>query len=83
MGYKPCKMEPDVWIKDCGNHYEHIAICVNDLLIASKDPHGTVDTLTSNHHFKLKGTGPMSYHLGCNFGRDRDETLYFAPRKFI
>ena len=25
----------------------------------------------------------MSYHLGCDFGRDDNGTLYFAPRKYI
>ena len=29
------------------------------------------------------GTDSMSYHLGCDFGRDGDGTLYFAPRKYI
>ena len=83
MGYVPCKMEPDIWLKDCGTHYEYIAVYVDDLLIASKEPQSVIDTLINNHHFKLKGTGPMSYHLGCDFGRDEDGTLHFAPRKYI
>ena len=83
MGHVPCKMEPDIWLKDCGTHYEHIAVYVDDLLIASKDPQSVIDTLINNHHFKLKGTGPMSCHLGCDFGRDEDGTLHFAPRKYI
>ena len=49
----------------------------------SKDRQGTVDTLTKKHYFKLKCTGPMSYHLGCVFGRDRHETLQFDPRKYV
>ena len=35
------------------------------------------------HKFKLKGTGPISFHLGCDFGRDEDGTLYYAPKKYI
>ena len=53
-------MEPDVWLRYCGEHYECIDICVDYLLIASKDPQVVVDALTNNHHFKLKGTGTMS-----------------------
>ena len=83
MVYVPCKMEPDIWLKDCGTHYEYIAVYVDDLLIASKEPQNVIDTLTNKHQFKLKGTGPMSYHLGCDFGRDEDGTLHFAPRKYI
>ena len=56
---------------------------VDDLLIASKEPQSVIDTLINNHHFKLKGTGPMSHHLGCDFGQDEDGTLHFAPRKHI
>ena len=35
------------------------------------------------HHFKLKGTGPISFHLGCDFYQEADGTLCFAPRKYI
>jgi hypothetical protein len=76
-------MEPGIWLKDYGEHYEHISIHVDDLLIASKYPQSVIDTLINNHHFKLKGTVPMSHHLGCDFGRDEDGTLHFAPRKRI
>ena len=34
-------------------------------------------------NFKLKGTGPISYHLGCNFDRDENGILCFAPRECI
>ena len=76
-------MEPDTWIRDCGEHYEQIAVCVDDLLTLSKDPQNVVGTLMSKHYFKLKGTGHVSYHLECDFGRDKDGTLHFTPRKHI
>ena len=38
LKYAPCKMEPDIWLQDCGNCCEHIAVYADDLLIASKDP---------------------------------------------
>ena len=56
---------------------------VDDLLIASKDAQSVIDTLINSHHFKLKDTGPMSCHLGYDFGGDEDGTLHFAPRKYI
>ena len=56
---------------------------MNDLLIASKDPQSTIDTLINEHNFKFKDTNPTSYHLGCDFGRDENGTLHFAPRKHI
>ena len=51
--------------------------------MASKCPHGVVDALMKKHHLKLKGTCPMSYHLGCYFGSDGDGTSHFGPRKHI
>ena len=53
------------------------------MLIESKDTKGTVDALTNKHSFRLKGTSPISYHLGCDYGGDEDGTLHFVPRKHI
>ena len=33
MGFEPTKAEEDIWIQDAGDHYEYIAVYVNDLLI--------------------------------------------------
>ena len=57
MGYFPCKAENDVWMKDCQDHYECIAVCVDDLLIASKNPQDIVDQLTKTHKFNLRAQG--------------------------
>ena len=34
MVYEPCKMEPDISFRDYGEHYEHVDVYVDDLLIA-------------------------------------------------
>mgnify|MGYP000107799768 CR=1 FL=1 len=70
-------------MRDKGDHYEYIAVYVDDLLIASRVPEVIIKTLMEEHKFKLKGTGPISFHLGCDFGRDEDGTLYYAPKKYI
>ena len=38
MGFNPCKGEPDIWMRDQGQHWEYIRTYVDDLAIASKDP---------------------------------------------
>ena len=63
MGYGPCEKEPDTWLKDCGYHCGHIAVCADDLRIASKDHKGLIEILTNEYKFKLKGTGPKSCHI--------------------
>ena len=71
MGFFPSKAEDDIWMRDCGDHYEYIAVYVDDLMIASKDPKQIISALTSKpNNFKLKGTGPLTFHLGCDFVRD-------------
>ena len=37
MSYEPCKIKPNVWLRDCKEHYEHVAVHADDLLKASKD----------------------------------------------
>ena len=63
--------------------YEYVAVYVDDLAMAMKDPQQFVDVLTDKHKFKLKGKGSISFHLGCDFFRDEYGTLCMAPRKYI
>lgn len=35
------------------------------------------------YRLKLKGTGPISHHLGCNFERDSNRVLCMCPRQYI
>jgi len=44
-----------------------VAVYVDDLAITLKDPNAIKDALTNRHGFKLKGTGPIKYHLGMTF----------------
>jgi hypothetical protein len=83
MGYFPSKAEKDIWMRDMGDHYEYIAVYVDDLLIASRNPEVIIEALMKEHDFKLKGTGPISFHLGCDFNRDEEGTLCYAPKKYI
>ena len=81
MGWKPSKAEEDIWMKDCGDYYEYLAVYVDDIMIASKDPQAIIDQLEgAPNNFKLKGTGPITYHLGCDFYRDGEGTLCMAPK---
>jgi Reverse transcriptase (RNA-dependent DNA polymerase) len=84
LGFFPSKAEEDIWMRDKGDHYEYLAVYVDDLLIASKDPQAIIDSLTSKPvNFKLKGTGPVIYHLGCDYFRDENGILCVAPLKYI
>jgi hypothetical protein len=66
-----------------GSIYEYVAVYVDDLAIAMKNPKEFVDILENKHKFKTKGTGPISFHLGMDFTRDEDNTLCLSPTKYI
>ena len=42
-----------------------------------------IDWLKKKNLFKLKGTGPVSFHIGCNFFRDNNSTLCLGPKSYI
>ena len=83
MGFFPCKAAPDIWMRKNGNVYKYVAVYVDDLAIAMKDPKSFVDVLENKHKFKTKGTGPISFHLGMDFHRDDDNILCMSPVKYI
>ena len=83
MGFTLSKAENDLWMRDCGDHYECVAVCVDDLLIASKNPQAIIDMLEKEHNFKLKGTGTVEHHLGCNCERGKDGVLRMKPKDCI
>jgi Reverse transcriptase (RNA-dependent DNA polymerase) len=70
MGFIPSQAKADIWMRENSNLYEYIVVYVDDLLIATKNPKEIVQKLEEQHKFKLKGSGPLTYHLGC-------------PRKYI
>jgi Reverse transcriptase (RNA-dependent DNA polymerase) len=45
IGFLPCKAEPDIWMRKKGNLYEYIAVYVDDLAIAMKNPKELIDIL--------------------------------------
>ena len=83
MGFKPCKAEPDIWMRRSGDVYEYIASYVDDLCFSCKHPEVLLEVLEKVHKFKLKGSGPMTFHLGCDYWRDKHGVLCCAPLKYI
>ncbi len=82
-GFFPSKVEPDIWLRENGDVYDYVAVYVDDLAFAMKDPGSLAETLQKKHKFKLKGTGELTFHLGADFRRDDDGTLVMTPTKYI
>jgi Reverse transcriptase (RNA-dependent DNA polymerase) len=78
QGFVPCKAEPDIWMRSYKDEcYEYVVVYVDDLAIALKDPQSFINILNdpNKYNFKMKGTGPISFYLGCDFVREEDGTL--------
>ena len=85
LKFKPSKADPDVWMRPepGGTCYEYIAVYVDDLAIAAKDPQPFCNELKNKYNLKLKGVGPLEYHLGCTYKKDPDGTLAADPRRYV
>ena len=65
------------------NLYEYIAVYVDDLCIAAQDPKEIINILKSKYNLKVKGDGPLTYHLGADYFQDPDGTMVSQPKKYI
>ena len=85
LRFKPSKADPDVWMRPepGGTCYEYIAVYVDDLAIAAKDPQAFCNELKKRYNLKLKGVGHLEYHLGCTYKKDPDRTLAADPRGYV
>jgi Reverse transcriptase (RNA-dependent DNA polymerase) len=83
MGFIPSKAKADICMREINNLYEYIAVYADDLLITARNAREIVQTLEEQHKFKLKGVGPLTFHLGCDDICDQYGTLCFGPRKYI
>jgi hypothetical protein len=59
------------------------AAYLDNLAFAMKEPEAFVKMLENKYSSKLKGTGKLSFHLGCDFYRDEDGIICMAPTKYI
>ena len=56
------------------NLYEYIAVYVDSLCIAAQSPKEIINILKSKYKLKVKGDGPLTYHLGADYYQDPDGT---------
>jgi Reverse transcriptase (RNA-dependent DNA polymerase) len=64
LGFFACKAKPDIWMRKLDDMYKYVAVYVDDLAIAMKNPKEFVNILEKNHKFKTKGIDTIPFHLG-------------------
>jgi hypothetical protein len=71
------------------NLWEYVCVCVDDLAIATKNPQQLIDSKlkappeSRGYGYQIKGNCPLTFHLGCDYTRDKVGTLYSQPKKYI
>ena len=87
LRFKPSYAELEIFMKENKDTalYECIATYVDDLCLILKEPEKFLRTLQLKpQNFKLKGSGPISFHLGCRFERDKvTGILAMTSQKYI
>jgi hypothetical protein len=82
-GFSPCKAEPDIWMRLNGVLYKYMATYFDDLCLGMLDLKSFTDTLQKKHNFRLKGTGPIDFHLGQSFSRNEDGEMEISAKPYI
>ncbi len=71
LGFSLSKADSDIWMRDCGTHYDYACTWVDDILYSGKEPQVFYDALRKVG-FKLGDTKEPSYHLGGDFKRVKE-----------
>jgi hypothetical protein len=70
-------------MRGTGDTWEYKATNVDDLAMALKKPTEVTNALRNKYGYKLKGVGPITYHLGSDYKRNPDGTLYVSAESYI
>ena len=62
--------------------WEYIAVYVDDLAFVVRDPKAIITLLDEKYNYKLKDTGSILYHLGCDLFRDDEDIVCMDPKKY-
>ncbi len=76
MGFVRSKADYDLWMRAREDHYEYIAVIVDDLLVFSREPESIIEPLKEVYKYELKGVGQPEYYDGADV-RLNPETGYY------
>jgi hypothetical protein len=66
-----------------GDLYEYVATHVDNLCLGTLDLKSFTDSLQKKYNFKLKGTGPIDFHLGQSFSQNEDGEMEISAKCYI
>ena len=83
LGFKPTLADPDLWYRENEIAYDYLCVYVDDLCFIGIGAAEFYKVLKERFGYKLKGVGPIEYHLGGNFSCDKDSTLTWGSSTYI
>ena len=76
QGFFQSLADPQIFMRDNNGLYEYIATCIDNINLVLRKPNEFLTILQSHpYNFKLKGSEPILFHLGCGFERDAMASL--------
>jgi hypothetical protein len=66
-----------------GDLFEYVATYVDDLCLGMLDPKSFTDTVQKKYNFKLKGTGPIDFHLGQSFSWNDNGEMEISAKCYV
>jgi len=69
MKFYPSYADADLWMRKTKDGFDYIAVYVDDLIVAARDPMSIMDEFKEVGRFKLKGVGEPEYYLGGDIER--------------
>ena len=83
MGYTPCEADYDFWIRGRDDHYEYVAVIVDDLLVFSRKPEETIGLLQQIYKYTLTGVGSPEYYNGADITFDNNGHVTMSAKTYI
>ena len=81
MNFVLSKADGNLWMKRNHNHYEYIAVFLDDLLIFSKEPEKIAETLKERTGYDLKNESTPEYYNGADLQINSDSGYWEMSAK--
>ena len=75
IGFIQFKVDYDLWMRDCKDHYEYIAVMVDDIFFIGNDSESIFGPIRSIYCYKLKGVGSPEYYSGADIANAKKKTI--------
>jgi hypothetical protein len=75
MGFRPSKVDYNLWMRKSDDGYEYLATYVDDICVWAKDPMSILHRL--KERFIMKGVGRPEYYLGANIVETHEDNIWY------